>query len=169
MNDPVVIEGIVDSVLYSDPDSGYIVFDLDMGDEYITVTGSLGNIEEGEAVRVTGEYMTHAKYGEQFKAEVCERKLPATESAILKYLAAGTIKGVGASLAKKIVDRFGTQALHIIEDDPVRLTEISGLSRTKADEISQEFRRVNGVRTLMIFLGGYNIAHPQPCLHGRSG
>ena len=158
MNDPVVIEGTVDSVLYSDPDSGYIVFDLDMGDEYITVTGSLGNIEEGEAVRVTGEYMTHAKYGEQFKAEVCERKLPATESAILKYLAAGTIKGVGPSLAKKIVDRFGTQALHIIEDDPDRLTEISGLSRTKADEISQEFRRVNGVRTLMIFLGGYNIA-----------
>ncbi|MBR4223191.1 MAG: ATP-dependent RecD-like DNA helicase [Oscillospiraceae bacterium] len=158
VNAPEVIEGIVDDVVYADPDSGYIVFDLDIGDEFITVTGTLGSIEEGEAVRVTGTYTTHAKYGDQFKADACERKLPATETAILKYLASGTIKGVGPGLAKKIVDRFSTEALTVIEEHPEQLVQIGGISASTAEQISLEFKRVNGVRTLMIFLGGYNVA-----------
>ncbi len=155
--DTITIEGTVDSVLYCDPDSGYIVLDLDIGSDYVTVTGNIGVIEEGEAVRVTGEYIEHPKFGDQFRAEVCERKLPATASAILKYLASGAVKGVGPSLARKIVDKFGADSLTVIEESPEKLSDIKGISISKAEEISQEFRRIHGVRTLMIFLEKYRV------------
>ena len=153
-----VIEGSVDSVIYRNSENGYAVLDLAVGSDYVTVVGELGNIDVGEELRLTGEYVEHPKFGTQFKAEVCERKMPETSSAILRYLSSGTIKGIGPALAKKIVDRFGDDTLRIIEDDPGRLSEISGITTRRAEEIAQEFRRVSGMRTLMIFLSGFGLA-----------
>ncbi len=154
----ISIEGTVDTVLFCNEENGYIVLDLDTGSDYVTVVGELGLIEEGEELRLTGEYVSHPKFGDQFKAVSCERKLPATETAILKYLSSGAVKGIGPALAKKIVAQFGSDTLTIIENDPDALSSVKGVSASKAEEISQEFKRIHGVRTLMIFLSGYGIA-----------
>ncbi|MGN0667136.1 MAG: ATP-dependent RecD-like DNA helicase [Huintestinicola sp.] len=155
--DLINIEGTVETVLFANEQNGYIVLDLDTGGDYVTVVGELGNIEEGEELRLTGKYVNHPKFGMQFRAEVCERKLPATASAILKYLASGVIKGIGPTLAKRLVDKFGEDTLDIIENDPDRLAEVKGVSPQKAEEIGIEFRRISGVRALMIFLGGFGV------------
>ncbi len=157
-NGLIHIEGTVEDVLYCNPENGYIVLDLDTGEDYVTVVGELGEIEEGEELSLTGNYVTHQKFGEQFRAQTCERKMPATESAILKYLSSGAVKGVGPTLAKRLVERFGAATLHIIETDPSQLAQVKGVSVSKAEDIAQEFRRIFGVRTLMIFLTGYNIS-----------
>ncbi len=93
------IEGSVESVVFKNEVNGYIVLDLDSGGDMITVVGILGDIEEGEILVLEGRYGTHKKYGTQFMAEYCERKLPDTSVNIEKYLASGAIKGIGAGLA----------------------------------------------------------------------
>lgn len=157
-NELIHIEGTVETVLFCNEQNGYIVLDLDTGGDYVTVVGKLGTIEEGEELRLTGKYVTHPKFGAQFRAEACERKLPATETAILKYLSSGVIKGIGPTLAKRMVEEFGDKTLEVIENTPEDLIKVKGMSAKKADEISQEFRRIFGIRALMIFLAGYGVS-----------
>ncbi len=151
------IEGIVESVMFCDPDSGYIVLELDSHGDYVTVVGELGNIEEGEELTVVGRYVRHARFGMQFRADVCRRKMPATANAILKYLSSGAIKGVGPTLAKRLVDEFGEKTFEVIENDPASLSKVRGITPAKAEEISMEFKRIFGMRALMIFLSEYSI------------
>lgn len=151
------IQGEVDSVVYRNEDNGFGVIMLKWDDDLITVVGELGNVEEGEELVCMGRMVTHQKFGEQFKCEVCERSLPTSPAAIKRYLASGVVKGVGAVMAKKIVDAFGEETLEIIENEPDRLTEIDGITKKKADKISQEFKTTFAVRSLMIYLNSFDI------------
>lgn len=151
------LEGIVDTVTYCNPENGYIVLDLDVNGDYVTVVGELGNIEEGEELIVSGTYTKHAKYGMQFRASYCQRKMPATTNAILKYLSSGALKGIGKTLASRIVEEFGDKSLSIIENEPEQLVKVKGITASKAEEISMDFKRVFGMRALMIFLAQYGI------------
>ena len=151
------IEGTVESVLYKKETDGYAVLDLDAGGELITVVGELGDVDEGESLILEGYYVTHRKFGTQFRAEYCERKLPDTVVNIEKYLASGAIKGIGPGLAKKIVNTFGAQTLDIMEHDPMRLSEIKGISRTKCGEIADEARKLFALRCILSFLTQYGI------------
>ncbi len=156
-DDLITIEGVVESVLFSNPDNGYIVLELDANGDYVTVVGELGNIEEGEVLTVSGEYVRHSRFGMQFRAGYCQRKLPATANAILKYLSSGVIKGVGPTLAKRMVDEFGEDTLDVIENSPEKLVKVKGITDKKCEEISFEFKRIFGIRALMIFLSQYDI------------
>lgn len=151
------IQGEVDSVIYRNDDNGFAVLMLKWEDELITVVGNMGNVEEGEELVCTGKFVTHQKFGEQFKCEMCERSLPTSPSAIRRYLASGVIGGVGAVLAKRIVDAFGEETLSVIENEPERLTEIDGITLKKAQKISSEFKTTFAVRSLMIYLNSFDI------------
>ena len=112
------LEGVVDKVLFFNEQNGYIVLELETDQSIETVVGELGEIEDGETLLVEGEYITHSKFGTQFKASYCERKLPSTAENIRKYLSSGTISGIGPSLAKRIVDVFGDETLEVMEHQP---------------------------------------------------
>ena len=155
--DKIIIEGIVDEILFTNSSNGYIVLELDKGDGFVTVVGELGNIEVGEELSLTGKFVQHPRFGSQFNAEICTRKLPETSSAILKYLSSGVIKGIGSTLAKRIVQEFGDKSLEIIENEPEQLLKIKGFTHKKIEEVSIEFKRIYGIRTLMIFLSQYGI------------
>ncbi len=156
-HDILHIEGTVENVLFKNESNGYIVLDLDAGGELITVVGELGDIESGEGLILEGKYVTHHKFGTQFYAEYCERKLPDTVVNIEKYLSSGAIKGIGPSLAKKIVNVFGDQALDIMEHDPYRLSEIKGISAKKCEEIAAEAKKLFSLRCIMSYLSQYEI------------
>ena len=96
------LEGSVESVIYRNDDNGYIVLELASDDDLITVVGELGSVQIGEELRLTGTYITHAKYGTQFKAEVCERSLPTSATSIRRYLASGIVKGVGPAMSNAL-------------------------------------------------------------------
>lgn len=151
------IEGTVENVLFKNENNGYIVLDLDAGGTLITVVGELGDIETGEGLILEGHYVTHQKFGTQFQAEYCERKLPDTVVNIEKYLSSGAIKGIGPSLARRIVNVFGSQTLEIMENDPYRLSEIKGISAKKCDEIAAEAKKLFSLRCIMSYLSQYEI------------
>ena len=93
----------------------------------------------------------------QFRAQYWERKLPADAFNIQRYLSSGAIKGIGPSLAKKIVENFGDRTLEIMEKEPTRLLEIRGISPKKCEAIAAEVRQIFSLRTLMLFLSQYDI------------
>ena len=157
-HDVLHIEGTVENILFKNEANGYVVLDLDAGGELITVVGELGDIEEGEGLILEGNYVTHRKFGTQFRAEYCERKLPDTVVNIEKYLASGAIKGIGPGLAKKIVNVFGAQTLDIMEHDPMRLSEIKGISVSRCEEIADEARKLFALRCILSFLAQYAAA-----------
>lgn len=155
--DTLHIEGSVESIIYRNEANGYAVLDVDAGGELITVVGILGDIEEGEILVLEGSYQTHRKFGTQFRAEYCERKLPESVVNIEKYLASGAIKGIGPGLAKKIVGVFGAATLDIIENDPYRLSEVKGISQAKCAEIAEEAQKLFSLRMVTSFLAQYSI------------
>ncbi len=156
----ITIQGTLECITFR-AESGFTVAELDCGGELVTIVGELFGIEEGEELNLTGRYVSHPKYGAQFQVALCERRLPATASAIRKYLSSGVIKGIGKGLARRIVDRFQEKTMEIIEAEPMRLAEISGISEKKAEEIAEEFKRIFGIRALMIFLSQYGISPTQ--------
>lgn len=153
-----ILSGTVEDVIYRNAENGYTVLTLDVGGAPETVVGTLGEIVEGESLKLRGSYVSNAKYGRQFKAVTCERTLPETAGEIRKYLGSGIIKGIGPSLAKKITDAFGTDSLGVIENDPMRLAELNGISVDKALYISHEFRRLCGIKSVVEFLQRYEIS-----------
>ena len=151
------ITGRVESLVYSNSETGYVVLEVDVEGALVSVVGELGEIAPGEEVQFTGRYVNHPTYGEQFRAQLCERRMPATASAILKYLGSGVIKGLGPALARRIVNRFGDEALTVIEKQPELLREVSGISPKKAQSIAEQYQRVFGIRAAMLYLGNFGI------------
>ena len=90
--DSLKIEGTIEAVIYRNENNGYTVLDIDTGGELVTAVGELGDVEAGEALLMEGQYVTHAKFGVQFKVEYFERKLPNTSVNICKYLSSGACK-----------------------------------------------------------------------------
>lgn len=153
----VKLEGTVEHIVFTSEETGFTVLDLDADDELITVVGTLPAIAPGEEVTLTGTFGSHPTYGHQFRAELCERTLPATASAIYKYLASGAIKGIGPRIARRIVDAFGDEALEIIEKEPERLAEIHGISANGAMDIHEEYKKIFGIRSIMLELSKYGV------------
>ena len=79
-------------------------------------------------------------------------------ASIFRYLSSGAVKGIGAGLAKRIVDRFGEETFRIMEEEPERLSEIKGISLRKAISISEAFEAKAGSRQALSFLGSYSIS-----------
>lgn len=151
------IKGEVDSVLFFNEETGFSVINLRFQNELVSVVGILGNVEEGEELVCTGKFVTHTKFGVQFRCDLCERSLPTSEDAIRRYLCSGAIKGVGPVTARLLVNEFGDKTFEVIEKEPERMFEVDGISKSKALDISNQFKKKFAVRTLMSFLSHYDI------------
>lgn len=151
------LTGEVVDIVFSNEETGFCVFNIDAGGELVCVVGEMSGIGEGEEVVVHGRFTFHPTYGRQFKAAAYERKLPGTAAAIRKYLSSGVVRGVGPVLAKKMVEAFGENTLSVIENEPQRLAEVKGITAAKAEKIAEEYRRVNGIRSVMLYLSRYGI------------
>ena len=147
-----ILQGTVGAVMFQNYDNGYAVLRLRLaGGDAVTVVGTIPLPAVGERLMVTGRWSTHQSYGRQFEAEFLERMLPQTAAEIVSYLSSRIIKGIGPKTAAKIVDRFGAQTLEILEREPSRLAEVSGITREKALAMGEEFRLRVGMRQLMEF------------------
>ncbi len=152
------VEGTVSAVLFRNEENGYTVLKLDCGERgEITAVGCMPGAAPGEALELEGSWGRHPSYGEQFKAEVVTRRMPVGEKAIFEYLASGVVKGVRMGLARQIVDRFGEDALAVIENEPDKLCEIRGVSPKRARAISEDFRQKMGMRRLAEFLSEHRL------------
>lgn len=144
-----IIEGIVENVVYKNEQTGYIVFELDVKDNLITAVGEIGEIYEGESVKLSGNFTNHSTYGSQFRISLCERSIPKKANEIFRYLSSGVIKGVGSKTAAAIVAQFGDDTLNIIEKEPERLKSVRGITLAKAHLIRRELSKIFGVADAM--------------------
>lgn len=152
------ITGYVEHIIYRNQENGYTVLNLVSDGEEIPCTGIFHVISEGESIEVTGEYVSHPTYGEQFKVSSFREKAPEDLVSMERYLGSGAIKGVGAALAARIVKKFGEDTFRIIEEEPERLAEVKGISERKAMEIAEQTAEKRELRQAMIFLQKYGIS-----------
>ena len=109
------LRGSVESVTFRNEENGFTVLELNAQGELETVVGILPLVAPGEELRLLGRWDMHASFGRQFRAELCERKMPSTAADLLHYLSSGAIKGVGPATALKIVETFGEEAFDVLE------------------------------------------------------
>ena len=152
------IKGYVEHIVYRNEDNGYTVFHLENDDGEMTCVGNFHYIEEGELLKLDGEYTTHKMYGLQFAVESSEVCEPEDLVSIERYLGSGAIKGVGTALAGRIVRKFKEDTFRIIEEEPERLAEIKGISERKAREIAAQAEEKKDMRQAMIYLQKYGIS-----------
>ena len=159
MSDIITVTGTVEEIIYMNPANGYTVCVIDsVEDSIFTATGCMPFISEGESVALSGEWIQHPDYGEQFKVEYCETVLPSDEEAIVKYLAAGVVAGVREATARKLVEHFGKETLDIMLQNPERMAEIKGISKEKAKKIGASFAETRSVRNVVMFLQQYSVS-----------
>ena len=153
-----MIQGTVLAVIYQNPENGYCVLKVrtEQG-EQVTVVGTIPMSVVGERLAIVGKWTRHQSFGQQFEAEFLERLMPETTSEILAFLSSRAVKGIGPRTAEKIVGRFGDQSLTVLEQDPMRLTEIPGITEKKAQEMAESFQRQSGIRRLIEFLTMYHL------------
>jgi exodeoxyribonuclease V alpha subunit len=156
---PERLEGNVERITYYSDESGYTVLRLAVSDQadLVTVVGNLPEVQPGERLRLEGDWTTHPRFGQQFKAHSCEQVLPATAEGIRRYLGSGLIKGVGPVTAERIVAAFGADTLTVLDKEPEQLHKVPGVGPKRADAIAQAWEEQKEIRRVMLFLQSHGV------------
>ena len=144
-----VLTGTIEDITYCNEENGYAVVEVSSENEYVTVVGILGNVVLGEEIVFQGEWVIHQTFGRQFKCVRLQHTMPADAAGMLRFLAGGIVKGVREATAQKIVEKFSAETFNVIENEPERLAEIKGISKSKAKKISSEFKMQFAARDVM--------------------
>ena len=154
------LQGILERIVYENPDTGYTVGRLSARDhaELITVVGNLASINPGESLLLQGEWVDNAKYGRQFQIEKYETILPANVVGLRKYLGSGLIKGIGPKMAGLIVRKFGMDTMDVIENEPEKLARVPGIGRKRVQIIKEAWEAQREIKNVMIFLQSHDVS-----------
>ncbi len=154
------ITGTVENIVFQSADSLYIVFRLRLAGEKSTVAvvGNLAAPLLGEEIDVTGDWVEHPRFGRQFKAVSFRRITPSSLAGIERFLGSGAIRGIGPSLAERIVKQFGKQSLEILEHHPERLAEVSGIGAKRAEMIGASYAEQAELREIILFLEMHGVS-----------
>ncbi len=160
MQDKRVLEiiGSIENIIYRNESNGYTVLEILTNDELITAVGIMGIINVGENVKLFGNWKNHPSFGTQFNVDAYEITMPSTQQSIFKYLCSGAIRGIGKTIAERLVQQFGDNTLQIMRDEPNRLLSIRGITKDKAKKISESLHNIFGIREIMIYMNKYNIS-----------
>ena len=153
----LVIEGIIDEIIFRNDTNGYTVAKLNTSDGLITIVGNAAIINLEEMVEIEGDWVYHNRFGEQFNFTTIKTTMPSTIKGIENYLASGLIPHIGPKTAKNIVERFGLDSLDIIQYNPERLKEIPGIGDKKLERIANAFEEHRELRDIMVYLQQYEI------------
>ena len=148
------LEGSLERITYSNAENHYTIAKLKTSktNNIVTIVGTMAAVNPGQNLKIKGAWETHPRYGQQFKIMSYEVVLPATIDGIRKYLKSGIIKGIGPSMANRMVSCFGAKTLEIIEKNPERLLEVKGIGKAKAALICNAWKDHHVARSLMQFL-----------------
>jgi exodeoxyribonuclease V alpha subunit len=151
----ITIEAVLEDYIYKNEETGYSVASLSDG---IKAVGILPGIRSGEKLKLTGEYETHPKHGQQFKIESFSVIYPTTTVTITKYLGSGLIKGIGPATAEKIVEVFGENTLEIMDNETDKLLQVEGIGKKKLVQIKKSWQEQKAVKDIMLFLQSFDIS-----------
>ncbi len=155
MSDLEKIEGIVENIVFTNPDNGYTVCVIDCGGVPETVVGIIPSLAEGERLSAEGQWVNHESFGKQFKVESFKKTLPENSDDIYKFLASGYIKGLGPVTAMRIVEKYGENSFEVLSEHPEWLAEFKGINAKRAQEIGEDFKLKFGMRDVIMFCSKY--------------
>ena len=156
----IKIRCIVERITYQNRENGYTVLKVNVKgyDDLVTVVGSLLDANVGSVLLIDGDWKIDTKYGRQFVAQKWEETMPASIYGIEKYLGSGLIKGVGPKFAKRIVQKYGTDTLTVIEENPDALIEVEGIGIKRVRMIKESWERQKEVKNIMLFLQDHGVS-----------
>jgi exodeoxyribonuclease V alpha subunit len=154
------IRGQVERITYFNEQTGYVIARLKAEGRsgFVTIVGSIPGLGPGEVLKLKGEWQNHPKYGQQFKVNSYESVVPATVAGIERYLSSGMIKGIGPVMAKRLVGKFGTETLDVIENHMGRLHEVEGIAERRIEMIARAWQSQRDIRDVMVFLQGHGVS-----------
>jgi exodeoxyribonuclease V alpha subunit len=154
-----VLAGLVERVTFHNADSGFCVLRIKARShrDLVTVVGHAATISPGEWVTASGEWINDRTHGQQFKARFMRTSEPTSIDGIEKYLGSGMIRGIGPVYAKKMVKAFGEKVFDIIEAEPDRLREVTGIGAVRAKRITEAWADQKIVREIMVFLHSHGV------------
>jgi exodeoxyribonuclease V alpha subunit len=148
------LAGLVERVTYHNDETGFCVLRIKARGqrELVTVVGHAASISAGEWVQMSGSWVNDRVHGLQFKAAFLKASAPTTLEGIEKYLGSRMIRGIGPIYAKKLVRAFGEAVFELIEQEPGRLHEVSGIGPKRARRIIAGWADQKVIREIMLFL-----------------
>ncbi len=154
------LEAVLERITYANEETGYTVARVAVRrfSDLVTVVGPLLGAQPGESLRLEGRWTSHPQYGRQFQVDRYTTVLPATVQGIRRYLGSGLIKGIGPKLAERVVDRFGTGTLQVIEEQAERLIEVPGLGPKRTAMIAAAWEEQKAIKEVMVFLQGVGVS-----------
>jgi exodeoxyribonuclease V alpha subunit len=154
-----VLAGAVERVTFHNAENGFCVLRIKARShrDLVTVVGNAAAISAGEWVTATGEWVNDRTHGQQFKARFIRTSQPTSIDGIEKYLGSGMIRGIGPVYAKSMVKAFGEKVFDIIEAEPDRLREVTGIGAVRAKRITDAWADQKIVREIMVFLHNHGV------------
>lgn len=169
-----VLQGTIERVTYADERTLYTVLRLspEAGSEVplegglfrprlVTAVGRASRAAEGLRVRLVGSWQEHRTHGRQFTFETLEVLPPIDAEGLVRYLASDAFPGIGPTLARRIVERLGPEALERIEQGPEALAGVRGLSQKVAERLVEAMRARMGAHRSLAFLRGLGLGPGQ--------
>jgi len=149
-----VLAGLVERVTFHNSDNGFCVLRAKARGhrDLVTVVGHAAIISAGEWITASGEWVNDHTHGQQFKARFMRTSAPTSIDGIEKYLGSGMIRGIGPVYAKKMINAFGEKVFDIIEAEPERLREVTGIGLVRAKRITDAWAEQKIIREIMVFL-----------------
>ena len=154
------IRCVVERITYQNEQNGYSVIKCAARgySDLVTVVGTMPETHVGSVLTLTGSWSMNPKYGRQFNVETFEETLPATVYGIEKYLGSGLVKGIGPKFAKRIVSMFGAETLNVIEEEPDKLLEVTGIGKIRVERIKKSWVEQKEIKNIMLFLQGHDVS-----------
>ncbi|HEX2121964.1 MAG TPA: ATP-dependent RecD-like DNA helicase [Thermoanaerobaculia bacterium] len=155
---PERLAGVVERVQHYAEATGFCVAQLrESRGALVTIVAVCPPLEPGDEVEATGQHVRDRRYGPQFRADRITPLLPVTREAITRYLASGRVRGIGPTLAQRLVDKFGNELIAVLDDSPERLLEIAGIGQAKLTTIRKGWSEKRDVWRLAALLAEHGI------------
>ena len=126
--------------------------------DLVTISGHAAAIGAGEYIEASGQWLNDRNHGLQFKADRIETTVPTTLQGLEKYLGSGMIKGIGPVYAKKLVETFGHDVFEVIEREPTRLREVTGIGPVREAKIIRGWCDQRAIREIIIWLYSHGVS-----------
>jgi|TARA_R110002033_G_scaffold802_12_gene7894 exodeoxyribonuclease V alpha subunit len=148
------LSGILKKVLFSNKDTGFCIAVLD-NDQKICGTYFDTDIEKivGENIVLTGNWVTHKKYGIQFAFDTLELK-----EQELYFFLTKIVKGIGRKVALELLEKYSEEELvEVLNNKPEELLNFKGIREKKLTTIKSSWQKFKHLRELGSFLSKFGV------------
>ena len=154
------LTGTIERVSFHNPETGFAVLRVKVKGrrEPVTVVGVLPAVCEGEWLEAVGRWQISPQHGHQLRAETLRTARPETREGLVRYLGSGAIRGIGPTMADRLVRAFGTTVFEVIEREPDRLVEVEGIGPVRRDLLVAAWREQRTVQEIMVFLHSHGVS-----------